>query len=326
MTQWYADHELEIFPEHSAGEILKDIENYIHGKGRLHKTLGMFFDRLRYSYTRKDSLYTPMQVLMDEGLLELLWKRVDSKPRLFPDGRGSSKSFTTAVGVGWSKCRSVANFPVREAKEIFNLYCPARGLILDPSAGFGSRMSAALLDGFGYIATDPNKDLFPVLQDYYKALLDSEYVKAEQTFKIYCQGSEVLIPELVGKVDFIFTSPPYFNLEIYSQDDSASTKNLGNFAAWGKEYVIPTVRNIKAYLKPGAKVCINIKNLPGVPLYNCWEKVFQKIGGFKELEPHKIRISRRQYGKGKGRNMAEKLKNFWAYSDSENCMLFEKDK
>jgi len=324
ITTWYKEHEKDIFPEHSAGVILKDIQNYIYSNGRLHKTLGMFFDRLRYQYTRRDSKYNPMQVLESEELLELLWKRVDSKPRLFPEGRGSPKSFTTAIGVGWSQCRSVANFPVREAKEIFNKYCPAGGLVYDPSAGFGSRMAAALLDGYNYVATDPNKDLYPLLQDFYKALLDSEFVKPGQGFKIYCQGSEVLIPELVGKVDFVFTSPPYFNLEKYSDDDGESTKYYNDFSRWGKFYVIPTVRNIKAYLKPGAKACINIKNIPGHPLFSAWKKVFQKIGGFKECEDYKINISRRQYGKNKGKSMSEKLKNYWAYTSTENVICFEK--
>ena len=325
MTEFYRKNEHLLFPEHSAGVMLRDIENYLQGKGRLHKTLGMYFDRLRFSYTRKDSKYTPMQVLESEELLELLWKRVDSKPRLFPEGRGSVASFFTAVGVGWSQCRSVANFPVREAKAIYEKYCPPGGLIYDPSAGFGSRMSAALLGGYHYVATDPNKDLRPIFNKYYADLVSSDYVNVGQECGVYCQGSEVLLPHLVGRVDFAFTSPPYFNLEVYSQDDSASTRNLRNLRLWGKEYVIPTVRNIREYLKPGAKVCINIKNLPGLPLYDMWAKVFRKIGGFKELEPHRISVARRQYGKNQGKDISEKLKNYFLYSDGEAVMVFQKE-
>lgn len=324
MTKFLEYCEHEIFPRFSAVVLERDIKNYLYKNGRLHRTLSTFFDRLRYSYTRKDSLYTPMQVLMDEDLLELLWKRVDSKPRLFPDGRGSVKSFTTAIGVGWSKCRSVANFPVNEAHKIFETYCPSGGLIYDPSAGFGSRMSAALLGGWGYVATDPNKELYGILYDYYHVLLESEYVSKTQEFEVYCQGSEVFIPELEGKVDFVFTSPPYFNLEKYSDDSSASTRNYNNFALWGKEYVIPTVKNIKAYLKSGCKACINIKNLPNLKLYDCWSQVFKKVGGFKELEPYRISVSRRQYDVRKGSSMMEKLKNYWKYADGEQVMVFEK--
>ena len=314
-----------IFPDIPAGVILKEIDSFLHGNGRLYKTLGMYFDRLRLSYTRKDSKYTPMQVLESEELLEQLWQRVDSKPRLFETGRGTVLSFFIAIGVGWSKCRSVANFPVREAKAIYEKYCPQGGLIYDPSAGFGSRMSAALLGGYGYVATDPNKDLFPCLNQYHQDLLLTDYVRSDQYFKIYCQGSEELIPELVGKIDFAFTSPPYFDLEKYSDDDSASTKHYDNFGLWGKHYVIPTVKNIREYLKPGACVGINIKNLPGYPLYDKWQQVFRKIGGFKELEPHRIAVLRRNYGVREGESVSERLKNYFAYADGENCMIFQKE-
>jgi len=325
LTEFFAKHEHELFPEPTAKAVLRGINNYLYGNGCLREVLHMYFDRLRYSYKRKDSKYTPMQVLMDEDLLELLWKRVDSKPKFFRDGRNNVRSFFIAVQVGWKKATSLANFPVREASKIYSKYCPPGGLIFDPSAGFGARMSAALLDGYGYVATDPNKDLYPIFYEYYKALLESEFVKKEQEFGVYCQGSEVFIPRLEGKVDFVFTSPPYFDLEEYSNDDSASTRNYNNFALWGKEYVIPTVKNIKAYLKPGAKACINIKNFPGRNLYDCWEQVLKKIGGFKELEPHRISIARRQYDVRKGDSLEEKLKNYWKYASEEMCMVFEKE-
>jgi hypothetical protein len=264
-------------------------------------------------------------VLNDDELLEQLWKRAESKPRVFPEGRNSVRSFMTAIGIGWSKCLAVANFPAKEARKLFRKYCPAGGLIYDPSAGFGSRMAAALLGGFGYVATDPNKDLFPLLYQFHDFLLNSGYVLQDQKFHIFCQGSEVNIPQLHGAVDFVFTSPPYFDLEEYSDDTAASTRNYRNFKAWGREYVVPTVLNIKSYLKPGACVAINIKNLPGCALYDCWRKVFVAVKGFKELEPDVVSIPPRYYRKGKGVTLEDKIKNYFACTDSELCMVFQKE-
>jgi hypothetical protein len=186
-------------------------------------------------------------------------------------------------------------------------------------------MSSALLGGFNYVATDPNKDLFPLLNSCGDFLFQSGFVSQGQGKKIFCQGSEVSIPALRGKVDFVFTSPPYFDLEKYSDDVSASTRNYGNFRLWVKEYVAPTILNIKDYLKPGACASINIKSTPRFDLYGVWRKVFAAVGGFKELEPHTISISRRQYNKGKGETLTEKLKNFYAYTDHELCMVFQKE-
>jgi hypothetical protein len=328
MTGWYEEHEYDLFPEFSGGELLRDVENFVYGSGRLHKTLGYFFDRLMYQYARRDSKHTPMEILESEELLERLWLRVDSKPRMFPEGRGSVASFRTAVSVGASSiCKCLSNFPAVEASKIYQKYCNALNgpvLVFDPSAGFGSRMAAALLGGFDYVATDPNKDLCKIFPKFKSFLVDTGFVRGDQRCDIFCQGSEVFIPELEGKVDFAFTSPPYFNLEKYSDDDAASTKNYGNFRLWGKEYVAPTIFNIRSYLKVGGCVGINIKNLPGLPLYDVWRRVFQAVGGFEELEPHQISISRRQYGKGKGGTLDERLVNYYGYSSYENMMVFKR--
>jgi hypothetical protein len=325
MTEWYKNNESAIFPDYLDGELFTDIKNFVNGSGKLSRVLSYFFDRLMFTYTRKDSKFSPMQVLENEDLLELLWKRVDSKPNMFPNGRGDVRSFQTAIAVGWSKCRALANFPPKEASAIYKKYCPPRGLIYDPSAGWGSRMAAALLSGYGYVATDPNSDLIPVLQKFYGFLLNTDYVSQEQIFQVRCHGSEVDIPWLHGKVDFVFTSPPYFDLEIYSNDKSASTRNYGNYRAWVKEYVAPTIINIKNYLKPGAVAVINIKDLPKYKLYGCWRKVFHIVKGFKELEPYVVNIARRHYGKGKGESLEEKLKNYFLYADHEYAMVFQKE-
>jgi hypothetical protein len=327
VTKWFKENERFIFPDYLDGELLVDIGNFVSGTGNLYKVLGYFFDRLRFLYKRKGMKYSPMQILNDENLLELLWRRMESKPQLFQMGRGSVRDFMVAIRVGASSglcsCGLLANFPAREAKKIFYKFCPAGGLIYDPSAGFGSRMGAALLSGYGYVATDPNADLFPLLHNFYRFLLDSEYVTRDQEFKVFCQGSEVDISELHERCDFVFTSPPYFDLERYSEDSFASTRNYGNIRLWGKEYVVPTVVNIRKYLKPGSCAAINIKNTARFRLFDMWRKVFIGLG-FKELEPWVINIRRRQYGKGKGVTLEEKLRNYYAYADQELCMVFQK--
>jgi hypothetical protein len=323
------ENERLIFPDYLDGELYRDIVSFVSGKGKLHKVLGRFFDRLRFCYTRKNSKYSPMQVLNDEGLLELLWQRVESKPRVYERGRWDVTSFMAAIHIGQHSklcnCGLIANFPAKEARNLFRKYCPAGGLVYDPSAGFGSRMGAALLSGYQYVATDPNKDLYPLLQKFYGFLLDSDFVSREQEFNVFCQGSEVSIPQLYGKADFVFTSPPYFNFERYSDDRFASTRNYGNFRLWVKEYVVPTIINIKNYLRPGACAAINIKNVSGLKLYEVWRNVFIGVKGFKELEPFAISVRRRQYGKGKGDNWEEELKNYYGYLDQELCMVFQKE-
>ena len=52
------------------------------------------------------------------------------------------------------------------------------------------------------------------------------------TFELFTDGSEEIgdnpsFQKYEGKLDFVFTSPPYFNREQYSQDENQSFKKFG---------------------------------------------------------------------------------------------------
>ncbi len=82
-------------------------------------------------------------------------------------------------------------------------------------------------------------------------------------------------------MDISFTSPPYFNLEKYSDDDSSSTKNYDNYGRWIEEFSKPTLDNTVKYLKSGGYVCINIKNMKK---YNVFDDYVTILDSYDELE------------------------------------------
>jgi DNA modification methylase len=100
-------------------------------------------------------------------------------------------------------------------------------------------------------------------------------------------------------MDVSFTSPPYFNLEIYANDNSASTINYNNYEAWLEQFVRPTIDNTYKYLKNGGYAMINIKNLTikgKQPLFDDWFKIFSDHGGFEFVEIFDIKLpSAKQY-------------------------------
>ena len=51
--------------------------------------------------------------------------------------------------------------------------------------------------------------------------------------KIYKQGSECKLPaEIVGNMDFAFSSPPYFNLEKYSDEETQCYVKFSKLNEW----------------------------------------------------------------------------------------------
>lgn len=130
-----------------------------------------------------------------------------------------------------------------------------------------------------------------------KFYYDNGYIKENQKCLLYCNGSEEFISELTETIDISFTSPPYFNLETYSQDEKESTNNYNNYELWVKNFVIPTVENTYKYLKVGGYAMINIKNInKKETCYDDFFKAFESISGFEYVETFDLNINKKQYG------------------------------
>ncbi|CAE7315323.1 unnamed protein product [Symbiodinium pilosum] len=66
--------------------------------------------------------------------------------------------------------------------------------------------------------------------------------------ELHCCGSEVFEPETV---DLVFTSPPYFNTELYSDEATQSHVKFPTAQTWRLGFLVPTLHNAAAALRPG---------------------------------------------------------------------------
>lgn len=289
------EHYDEIFKKYSDEELKKDCDNFINGKGRLSKVLNHFFKECIYNCTNTRGKKTPIEALQNDEDMAWIINYVNSKPKFYTGNEVSNVESFFRNG-GRLACK-VANFPPREARDVYFRYFPNaltfnRGgqqqlRILDTSSGFGSRMSAVLLSGHTYIGFDPNRELHNKLVECAKWYKDNGFINDEQHCRLLCKGSEVFVPDLENTIDVSFTSPPYFNLETYSNDNSASTQNYDNYQNWLVNFVRPTIENTYRYLKVGGYAMINIKNLTRdgkQKLFDDWYEIFCSIDGFEPYE------------------------------------------
>ena len=84
--------------------------------------------------------------------------------------------------------------------------------------------------------------------------------------EIFTTGSEIIKYDLrfqkyKGKLDFAFTSPPYFDRERYSDDDTQSFKKFGNYESWRDGFLRPTLETIYEYLRNDRYICWNIADI-----------------------------------------------------------------
>lgn len=294
------EHYNEIFKKYTDEELCKDIQSFQQGEGNLNKTLSHFFKEVIYKSAGKKADLSPWEALSDEETVNKIISYIKSKPKFFTSNNEIS-NVESALRNSFSWCRKVANFPPKEARNIYFRYYDINKKpinCLDTSMGFGSRMSAVLLSGHNYCGFDPNKQLFRKIKEYKLFLKNNNFITSNQRCGLYNQGSEIFRPELAELFDVSFTSPPYFNLEKYSNDGGASSRNYNNYQLWVKEFVIPTVENTYRYLKHGGYAMINIKNLnKKETCFDDFFKAFENIDHMKYIETFNLTIRKKQYGK-----------------------------
>jgi len=137
--------------------------------------------------------------------------------------------------------------------------------VLDFSAGWGDRLAGFYVSEKGkhYVGIDPNLNN----HDGYRKQV--EFYKKHQSF--FEHDREVdLIPSPAEDVDFtkyhnhfdtVFTSPPYFDVERYTHDDTQSWVRYKNIDSWNKNFLHKTLEKIIPTIKSGGILAVNIADV-----------------------------------------------------------------
>lgn len=211
-----------------------------------------------------------------------LIKEYDKNKRIFPS---ALSTFRLSLG------QTAVNFPPMTAKflyEHFTKHIPAseKVYVYDPSSGWGGRILGAMSVSrpIHYIGTDPNTENFipelgisryEYLADFYLRsigekgnTISNKFFQTEEnhTYEVFQDGSELIgtnpkFQKYRGKLDFVFTSPPYFNREQYSDDETQSFKAYSQYSDWRDNFLRPTLTTAVEYLKSDRYLCWNIANI-----------------------------------------------------------------
>ena len=153
----------------------------------------------------------------------------------------------------------IQNFKPLNGRAVFERIDPGFfGRVLDYSAGYGGRLLGATTSNLRleYTGLEPNTETVIGLT----AL--SELVNTEFGYKsqIIQTGSEVDLELDTNEFDAAFSSPPYFNLEKYSDEPTQCMVKFTTLEDWVEGFVIPTCKNLSRVLKPGAICGVNLAN------------------------------------------------------------------
>ena len=161
-----------------------------------------------------------------------------------------------------------AQFRPSVAKFIYDRF--GGGRVLDFSAGWGDRLSAALASSSvtHYTGIDPNTNLHPGYRAQIRAYnrnVDGDVFDWFGSFTpktvrmIHSPAEDADLGD--DTFDIVFTSPPYFDKEYYSKEETQSWKRYKTSDAWLSGFMYPVVKKVWDRLRPGGHLCINILDI-----------------------------------------------------------------
>jgi hypothetical protein len=142
-----------------------------------------------------------------------------------------SKNYSEIEDYLYKNARGCNNFDVKVAFQIIKYLNPRH--ILDFSAGWGDRLVASMAHGCKYDGVDPSRCLHPKYKKIIRTLLPAS---KRSLYRMYMKGFEDFEPKR-GKYDMVFTSPPFFDLEIYEDSQYQSTSKFSSFHSWKENFL-----------------------------------------------------------------------------------------
>ncbi len=159
---------------------------------------------------------------------------------------------------------------IRLAKQVFNLYYGGISIfrplhaarlykkwspscVLDFTMGWGGRLvGACLLNVPKYIGIDSNT----LLKEPYLKMTSFLKNKSETEIELYFQDALTVDYSRLD-YDMVFTSPPYYNKELYKESDTVWNKKRTE-EEWNNGFYRPLFETTWKHLKQGGTYCLNI--------------------------------------------------------------------
>jgi len=190
--------------------------------------------------------------------------------------------------------------------------------MLDFSAGWGDRMIGAMAAGIKYTGVDPNVNNV----QGYKDIID--FFSSQEELDIDANDYNIINSPIedadlsgIENVDLVMTSPPYFDLEIYSKDKTQSTSRYKTQNDWFKGFLVPAIDKSISKLNEQGYIVLVINQKSKNEKYI--QAMINYVGGKKDMNYLGV-IS---YGRMKGKSLGNP-QPMWIWRKSTPYITLEK--
>lgn len=147
-----------------------------------------------------------------------------------------------------------SQFRPSTAKSVYD-YFKAKD-VLDLSSGWGDRLAGFYAsDANSYVGVDPNEIVY---KKYFEQIEMYENRVNKKVELFNCCAEDM---EYDKTFDLVFTSPPYFNIERYTQEDNQSFKKWKKLDDWLENFLFASLEKAWKALRVGGHMVINISDV-----------------------------------------------------------------
>ena len=175
---------------------------------------------------------------------------------LFKQGSGNLKRLLyDTIQLGINGVQYINEFPPHVARDTYLQYGVTKtSKILDPCAGWGGRMLGASVVTDSYDGFEPSTETFLGLHKL-KLFIQSMNKDFNPNISIDCFEDAVVKKDYY---DVALTSPPYYDTEEYSDEETNSLNRYETFDKWCEGFYIPLIQKTMDALKDGRFFIFNI--------------------------------------------------------------------
>jgi 16S rRNA G966 N2-methylase RsmD len=184
-------------------------------------------------------------------------------------------------------CGSTKNTMYRPqmAKMICDTYKPK--IVLDPCMGWGGRLLGTVSSGAHYIGFDPNTKTFEGLQNLVK------FLNIQDKVTLICDDAMNMHKYNLPKIDLVITSPPYFDLEVYSDEPNQSIEGYSNYQDWSDNFLKSIIEKSSSLMNDGGVSCWNVGKVGKYDMNIDVAKYHEQLG-FNKIQVFSVVSSKRQ--------------------------------
>jgi tRNA1(Val) A37 N6-methylase TrmN6 len=171
----------------------------------------------------------------------------------------------------------------------------APGVVFDPCAGWGGRLLGAVSYGAKYIAFEPNNKTYGSLN----ALVD--FLGIRKSVTLICDDALNMGKYDLPHADMVLTSPPYYDLEVYTHEPTQSITGCRGYEEWSNGFLKPLVQKSLERLSENGESCWNVGKVGKYHMGADIVKYHQECG-YHEQEVLSLISSKRQPNQVKGKS------------------------